>query len=645
MATQSVANGSKVGRRRAARPYRARIAHLPALDGLRGIAVAGVLLYHGGHLSGGFLGVDLFFVLSGYLITTLLLVEAFDRGRIDLGQFWLRRARRLLPAVFGLLFVIALYSRFIADPTQWTAIRNDGLATMFYVANWHTIFSGGAYGADLAARSPLEHTWSLAIEEQFYLVWPLVVVGVLAVRRSPKSVLWAATALTAIGTALLIGLSYGGVSQNTLYLGTDTRIAAIGIGAMVAAFSASQPTGLKPRARGWVEVAGPAMLILLLLAWSRIDIHDQVLYRGGLTLMGLLTGVLILAVIQPGTTTLDRVLAIRPLTALGLISYGLYLWHWPIFLFLNEKRTGLQGWPLFAVQVAVSLAVAWISYRFVEQPIRRSTVDAMGAVRFAGVAAVMVAGALIVSAVAAPAGNFAAADQGPTFTRAPGQTPTIGLFGDSVSFVLGRDGFAPQAAKLKVSVRNAALLGCEPLGGITQARDGLGVAIWTGGWQDCIDSIPLSHSFDPPIDIAVLMFGGVAYDARINGTWRSPCDPQYEQLYRDRLAHAVDTLSKQHTPVVIVKPARVISKDVQDLHGVSDNRSRNECLWSALAPVLARPGVSSIDLDHYLCGASPKCDRIGPDTEVRYDGVHFSARAAAELAQWLTPRIQQAAAG
>ena len=645
MAAQSVASGSKVGPRRAPRPYRARIAHLPALDGLRGIAVAGVLLYHGGHLSGGFLGVDLFFVLSGYLITTLLLVEAFDRGHIDLGQFWLRRARRLLPAVFGLLFFVAVYSRFIADPTQWTAIRNDGLATMFYVANWHTIFSGGAYGADLAARSPLEHTWSLAIEEQFYLIWPLVVAGVLARRRSPRAVLWAATALTAIGTALLIGLSFGGVSQSTLYLGTDTRMAAVGIGAMVAAYSASRPTGLEPRARGWVEVAGPAVLLLLLVAWTQIDLHDQVLYRGGLTLMGLLTGVLILGIIQPGTTVLDNVLSIRPLTALGLISYGLYLWHWPIFLFLNEKRTGLQGWPLFVVQVAASLAVAWLSYGFLEQPIRRSTVDAAGALRLAGVAAVTVAGALIVSAVAAPAGSLAAADQGPTFTRAPGQTPTIGIFGDSVSFVLGRDGFAPQAAKLKVSVRNDAQLGCEPLGGVTRARDAFKVAIWSGGWTDCIDSMPPSGSYHPRIDIAVLMYGGVAYDARIDGTWRSPCDPDYEQLYRDRVGQAVDTLSKQNTPVVIVKPAPVISKDVQDLHGVRDNRSRDECLWSALAPVLARPGVSSIDLDAYLCGASPTCDRIGPDTDVRYDGVHFSPRAAAELARWLTPRIQQAAAG
>src|SRR4051812_6861433 len=401
-----------------------RIAHRPALDGLRGLAVAGVLLYHGGHLSGGFLGVDLFFVLSGYLITALLLVEARDRKHINLGQFWLRRARRLLPAIFAVLLAIAIYSRLVADPTQWTVIRGDGLATLFYVANWHTIFGGMAYGADVAARSPLEHTWSLAIEEQFYVIWPLVVAGVLAIRRTPGAVLWAAAAVTAVGTAMLIGLSLAGGSQNTLYLGTHTPMPAIGIGALVAAHEASPPPGPSIKVRRWIELAGPAVLVLLLVGWTQFDLHDQFLYRGGLTLSGVLVGLLIWGVIQPDDTTLGRVLSVRPLCALGLISYGLYLWHWPIFLLLDEARTGISGWPLFVLRVAVSLAIAWVSYRFLEQPIRRSSWGGLRVTTFAGFAAAVAALALVASAVGAPPGVFAGANGGPTFTAAPGQTPT-----------------------------------------------------------------------------------------------------------------------------------------------------------------------------------------------------------------------------
>ena len=177
---------------------RGRMQHQPALDGLRGAAVAGVLLFHAGHLRGGYLGVDVFFVLSGFLITSLLLAEGARTGTVALGAFWARRARRLLPALLAVLAFVAVYSLVVASAAERTTIRGDGLATLGYFANWRAIFSGTDYWALFRSPSPLEHTWSLAIEEQFYLVWPLLLVAHCgraapgarrsrAVSRSPRS--------------------------------------------------------------------------------------------------------------------------------------------------------------------------------------------------------------------------------------------------------------------------------------------------------------------------------------------------------------------------------------------------------------------------------------------------------------------------
>jgi len=158
--------------------------HVPALDGLRGAAVAAVLLYHAGYLDGGYLGVDLFFVLSGYLITSLLLAERDATGQIALQAFWIRRFRRLMPALLLMLCGVALYAAILARPIDLPGIRGDGLATLFYVANWHTIRQGTSYWAISLAPSPLQHTWSLAIEEQFYLAWPFVVYAITRVAGS-----------------------------------------------------------------------------------------------------------------------------------------------------------------------------------------------------------------------------------------------------------------------------------------------------------------------------------------------------------------------------------------------------------------------------------------------------------------------------
>src|SRR4051794_2930819 len=224
---------------------RTRLPHVDALDGLRGVAVLGVLAFHLGHLRGGFLGVDLFFVLSGFLITSLLLAEWRRDGRIALGAFWARRARRLLPAVLVLIAAIAAYAATNPPSVAMHALRGDALATLAYVANWHAIVADHSYWELFSVPSLLAHTWSLAIEEQLYVVWPLIVV--VALRFGRRALLFTALGLGVASAIAMIVLHGDGDPTSRVYFGTDTRAAAVLFGAALAAWGG--------RRSGWLQLA------------------------------------------------------------------------------------------------------------------------------------------------------------------------------------------------------------------------------------------------------------------------------------------------------------------------------------------------------------------------------------------------------
>ena len=286
-----------------------RLPHVPALDGLRGVAVVGVLAFHLGHLRGGYLGVDLFFVLSGFLITSLLLVEREGTGRIDLGAFWARRARRLLPALFLLLAAVAAYAATNPVDVVMSGLRADALATLAYIANWHAIVADKGYWDLFASPSLLEHTWSLAIEEQLYVVWPLVVFG--ALRFGRRAVLGTALVLAAASALAMVVLHGAGDDTSRVYFGTDTRAAAVLVGAALAAWRGS-------RFRG-APAVGAVAAALLGVAWCTVPGTAGWLYEGGFLVCSIAGAVVLAGALQPGP--LATVLSARPLRHLGVISY------------------------------------------------------------------------------------------------------------------------------------------------------------------------------------------------------------------------------------------------------------------------------------------------------------------------------------
>ena len=380
----------------------AAIAHVSALDGARGLAVAGVLLFHGGHLTGGYLGVDFFFTLSGFLITSLLLAESGRTGSIGLGGFWARRARRLLPALTVLMIGVASYAVVFAKPTELAQIRSDAFATLAYVANWRQVFAHQSYFALFRAPSPLNHTWSLAIEEQFYVIWPLLFVALLArfKRKSPTAVLATSLVLATLSSVLMIVL-YNPDNTNRVYFGTDTRAAAILFGAALAAWTAIHGPVRSRAARIALEVAGCVGVAVLAVAWTRLDGQSAMLYRGGFLLCGLAATAVLAAAVHPKRGVVSWALSFRPFCALGLISYGVYLYHWPIDVVLDERRSGLNGWSLFAVQTAVTLTIAIASYRIIEQPIRRGHLTTAQLRRLTPAVAIGLVVALFVSTLGA----------------------------------------------------------------------------------------------------------------------------------------------------------------------------------------------------------------------------------------------------
>ena len=349
--------------------------HWPALDGVRALAVAAVVVYHArpGWLPGGFMGVDVFFVLSGFLITSLLLREQRSTGRIRLRSFWARRARRLLPALYVLLGLVLAYELALRLVGA-TTLRWDALAALGYATNWFLIGHQQSYFAAFSAPDALQHLWSLAVEEQFYLVWPLLCVVGLLRRRFALLAVGAAAA----GSTLLCAFVYNPIGDpSRVYYGTDTHSAGLLIGAALALLHARAWPRVTPKyrpSRRGVRLAlglGALSLCGLVVAFLLMAETQSLVYRGGLSLVALGAALLIGVLLHPCGRLLAAGFAWRPLRWIGVRSYGIYLWHWPVLVMTSPHGDpGSSPVALVVMQVLASVGLAALSYRFVETPIR-----------------------------------------------------------------------------------------------------------------------------------------------------------------------------------------------------------------------------------------------------------------------------------
>lgn len=353
--------------------------YAPGLDGIRALAVFAVFAYHIGTTSssvvlpGGFLGVDLFFVLSGYLITSLLMVEASQRGTISIKQFYIRRARRLLPALFSLLLVIGAAGA-LWLPQQAARLRGDLVAALTYVTNWWLIAENSSYfGAGGDRPALLTHLWSLAVEEQYYLVWPLVLIIFAKLRARRWFMLTVLVLGIGASTAAAALLYDPWIDPSRVYYGTDTRALAPLLGAALAI--AVRPwrhrRRLRPGVRHGLDALGIVTLLVLAGIAAVLRDTDPPLYRGGFLVIALLGAIVVGVAGHPGTA-LGEMLATQPLRWLGERSYAIYLWHWPVCVLTRPGvDVPITGWANAALRIAIAVLLADLSYRAIETPIRR----------------------------------------------------------------------------------------------------------------------------------------------------------------------------------------------------------------------------------------------------------------------------------
>jgi peptidoglycan/LPS O-acetylase OafA/YrhL len=374
------------------------ISYIPALDGVRGVAIITIMGFHGGVFltSGGFYSLDTFFTLSGFLITSLLITEWQTSGRIGLRAFWARRARRLLPGLFVMLLGVAFFSAFLVPAGTYPTLRADSLSSLFYFANWHFIADGSNYFIRTGPTSPLIHMWSLAVEEQFYLVWPLIVLGILTLCRS-RRVLLVVCVVGACASAIEMAALYSPADVDRVYYGTDTRAQSLLVGAALAVGLSlwgdwrrrrGNPLAAGDRRlRGiggdsawyihtaygrWAAAAvGLGGLVGSALLWTQVSYNDPFAFRGGFLLASLATAAVLFCVVCAQRSGVARSLSVAPLRYIGRISYEMYLWHYPLFLYLDAARIGIGGLALFGVRAAATVAAATVSYYVVGRPVRR----------------------------------------------------------------------------------------------------------------------------------------------------------------------------------------------------------------------------------------------------------------------------------
>jgi peptidoglycan/LPS O-acetylase OafA/YrhL len=638
-----------------------RGSYWPALDGFRGATIWAAISVHAGYLTAnGTLSLDTFFVLSGFLITGLLLREYGKTERIDLGAFWARRARRLLPGLFLMLAAVGLYALFIADRVGLDSLRADIVSSLTYVTNWRFIASGQSYFAQFGTPSPILHLWSLAVEEQFYLFWPIIVLGVLRWRNGSWKALAVVTGVGSVASAMWMAHLYQpGGDASRVYYGTDTRAQAMLIGALLAIVVHRFGVFKAPRAQRRMHVVGIVGAVLIALPWFIHDSwHDWLFgWSFGSYLYAIAAAVVLASLVQTDPGPLGSLLSLKPLRAIGAISYGMYLWHWPVYIVFDVQRTGLDGIPLYVFRLAIVVLFAAASYWLVEKPVRerrmlRKPKMAFVAVPVAGLAvfALVVIGTNdALPQFGGQSGDIANAAVPKPVKQASTDAPTGAIktlvVGDSQGYTLAdgptqQTGVAGLSSLPDLAVWNRSIIGCaiERTGAIIingAPADNRCGSEWPDQWREDV-------TLFQPAAVVVMAGAWDVFDRPVEGGRIEVTSPEYQQRFTADATLLLQTVGSTGAEVLVIKTPCFGENLVPGGTTTSPERLDQQRIsvinrgWKQAARAT---GAHVLDLDPVLCPDGTA------DGEIRADGAHFSLDSATRVAAIIDQPLQELVAG
>jgi peptidoglycan/LPS O-acetylase OafA/YrhL len=655
-------------------PAMPSMGYQPSLDGLRALSVIAVIFYHAGFswMHGGFFGVEVFFVVSGFLITSLLLDERDRSGHTNLPQFWLRRARRLLPALFTVLAAVAAWSIVAATDEQRSQLRRDLPWAIFYGGNWGQIVGGVPY---YSGDPPLlRHVWSLAVEEQWYLLWPLAFVALRRTRLTragTAGLLVASSAAVMLWTYVIHGNGPGNLSSpiswlddvdriNFMYLSTVTRASGLVLGAAAAFVWRPWRSPAAARSRGGWLLDGLGLLAVAMLGCiaAVATLTDGYVYQWLLALVTVLSLIAVLVAVHPAATWFRAILSWPPLVEIGKRSYGIYLWHWPIFVFAEAYNGSVAR---VAAALAVTAVVSELCYRFIEMPVRRGELG-----RWWHSAAerrlIPVAGAAM--AVAALIGFYSSVDR---FDRAAGgadvvfgevanqPTTTVGaasttavtngprhlvVVGDSQAHALAIN--LPDGIEDTFDVTDGSVEGCSVYdeGTLKTERDGYTLSFGRcEGWQDeWVDA-----AGDADADVALIVLGAWdVFDFELDdGTDLEFGTSEWDDYVTENLQSGIDALAAAGIRVALLevpcmRPQEVEGSGVPSLpeRGEDERVAHVNDLWRDVAE--ANAGTVT-----FVEGPEEWCDDedLSSDTAYRWDGVHVYTPGANLIYTTIAPTL------
>lgn len=637
------------------------VAYVPALDGIRAVAVLGVLFFHFGvgWFAGGLLGVDVFFVLSGFLISSLLLREWASTGRLDIGGFYARRAKRLLPALLLMILLVAVYAAWFAQPDVRSSIRGDVLSVVGYYSNWHFVVSHQNYFQQFGPPSPLLHTWSLGVEEQFYLVWPAVTW--LVVRRFGRKGLAASAGMGLIASfAATLLMSLLGVGTNRLYYGTDVRAqelmagALLAVAAPTAVIRSNRRCAVVRSGRAFISITGFAALAALIWMFHSVSGDRPFLYRGGFLLVAGLTACLLVVAVYLPSHPVARALALPPVRYVGRISYGLYLFHYPLFLILDSRRIGLTGASLLAVRLGATFAVAVLSFHLIEVPVRngRLAFRDMGSRRLmiglpagAGiaVAAVVVATTVVPNSVprAVATGKAGAIPATPPPGLTGPHRVRVMLLGDSMALTLGV-GLGQDSEAWGVDLINRGAVGCDLVWNQTVNSESqtnhaeTGCKDWPTVWKGLVDE------YQP--DVVAVLLGRFEYQNRlINGHWYTVGQAPWDDMITSAMTQAIRVVSSDGARVALLTmPYVAQTTDAPDGTPWDVNQPVRTKAWNAdlRRAAAADPRVATVvDLNHMVDPGDRYTSYVDGIRIREVDNEHFSPAGGLYVRHLLLPAL------